>query len=97
MVKQKYTNNKQMVMNYLRSPIYGRKKILKEICVINALPHGLVSLTLLKRMRQLRALVVRFQIPNSLIHVLNPVISIEVMVFQMEYNVSCILNSWMVL
>lgn len=50
-------------MNYLGSPIYGRKKkILKQICAINALPHGLVSLTLLKRMQQLRGLVVRFQI-----------------------------------
>lgn len=52
-----------MVMNYLGSPIYGRKKILKEIYVNNVLPHGLVLQTLLKRMHQLRTLVVRFQIP----------------------------------
>jgi len=52
-----------MVINYQGSPIYGRKKILQQICVINALRHILVSLTLLKRMQQLRALVVRFQIP----------------------------------
>lgn len=47
-------------MQYLGSPIYGRKKILKEICVINVLPHGLVSQTLLKKMHELRAVVVRF-------------------------------------
>lgn len=41
----------------------AEKKILKQISVINALPHGLVSLTLLKRMLQLGALVVTFQIP----------------------------------
>lgn len=37
------------------------------------------------------------QISNSCIHVLSPVISSEVIVFQMEYNVSCILNLWTVL
>lgn len=63
--KTKDTNNEQMaIMNYLGSPMCGRKKqVLKQICVINALPYVLVSLDLLKRMQQIRVLVVRSEIP----------------------------------